>query len=64
MGARNPSSLAVPGTKGKVAPGLGLRKLRDQPLDLNVLEEPPETARCSNRRDFVEPSKHLLERTK
>lgn len=31
MGARNPSSAAVPGTKGSVAPGLGLRKLQVRP---------------------------------
>lgn len=39
MGARNPSSAAVPGTKGKVALGLGLRKLQARALDLKVLEE-------------------------
>lgn len=64
MGARNPSSAAVPGTKGRVALGLGLRKLQAWPLDLEVLEEAPlKTTRCSNRRDFVETSRDSSERS-
>lgn len=56
----NPSSAAVPGTKGGVAPGPRAEEAPwTGPLDLEDLEEPPLTARCSNRGDFVE-LQHLL----
>lgn len=61
IGARNPSSAAVRGTKGGVAPGLMLRKLQLRPLDLQVLEELPETARCSTGGGFVELLLNTLE---
>jgi len=61
IGARNPSSVAILETKGRVgrvALGLGLRKLQVWPVVLEVVEE---AARCSNRRDFVEQSQRELE---
>lgn len=41
MGVRNLSGAGGPETKGRMAPGLELRKLWVRPLDLEVLEEPP-----------------------
>lgn len=56
IGARNLSSVAILWTKDVVALELGLRNLQAWPVDLKVLEEPPLTTRCSNKRHFVEPS--------
>lgn len=39
MVARNLSSASNSGTKGEVATGLALRKLKVRPLDLKVLEK-------------------------